>query len=440
MLRVLVLKDIRRWWSDRQAVVVTLLLPLLLTGVLGISFGGFGGGGGPEMEAIPLALVGDPPTLLKEPLERALRESGLFTPVWCDSAEAERLVRKGEARAAVLLPGDLQDLLSGERVAIGVWKDPVSVFQADIVEQILRRMLLRVQGGEAVYVTAWPADGFPAEGEPDPFGDLFEGDSLVGIWRRIRDSSPEADAARAKFEAILDHQAALSDAFDPPAVSLQVVDRTGKVAEEFGPSRNMFDYILPGMGVFFLMFAAAAAAGDLHRERAAGTLRRLLVAPLGNSDLLVGKWLFAMLNGLLQLTVLFTAGRLLFKMSLGPDPLALVMAAVATSAMLASLFLPLALLTANEKQMGTISTGVTLFMALVGGNFINVDQMPPVLQAVGRFTPNYWANLTFNDIIVHGRGAADILPRIAVLFGIAAALLAVAVAIYRRRGGKVGLL
>ncbi|MDO9695302.1 MAG: ABC transporter permease [Candidatus Latescibacteria bacterium] len=439
MLRVLVIKDIRRWWSDRQAVIVTLLLPLLLTAVLGISFGGFGGGA-PEIEAIPLALVGDPPTLLREPLERALRESGLFTPVWCDSAEADRLVRKGEVRAAVLLPGDLQKLLSPERVAIGVWKDPGSVLQADIVEQILRRMLMRVQGGEAVYVAAWPADGFPAVGEPDPFGDLFAGDSVAAVWRRIRDRSPEAEAARLKFEAILDHQVALSDAFDPPAAKLTVVDRTGQEAKGVGPSTNMFDYILPGMGIFFLMFAAAAAAGDLHRERAGGTLRRLLVAPLGSSDLLVGKWLFAMLNGLLQLVVLFAAGRLLFRMSLGPDPLALPLAAVATSAMLASLFLPLALLTANEKQMGTISTGITLFLAMVGGNFINVDQMPAVLQAAGRFTPNYWANRTFNDIVVHGRGVGDILPRVAVLFGIAAVLLAVAVAIYRRRGGKEGLL
>jgi len=439
MLRVLVIKDIRRWWSDRQAVVVTILLPLLLTAVLGISFGGFGGGG-PEVEAIPLALVGDPPSLLRDPLDRALTESGLFAPVWCDSAEADRLVRKGEARAAVVLPDDLQDLLSAERVAIGVWKDPGSVLQADIVEQILRRMLKRVQGGEAVYAAAWPDDGFPAEGRPDPFGDLLAGDSLAEVWRRIRDRSPEAQAARLKFEAILDHQAALHDAFETPSVALTVVDRTGREAQGVGPSTNMFDYILPGMGIFFLMFAAAAAAGDLHREREGGTLRRLLVAPLGNSDLLVGKWLFAMLNGLLQLAVLFAAGRLLFRMSLGPEPLALLLAAVATGAMLASLYLPLALLTANEKQMGTISTGVTLFMALVGGNFINVDQMPPVLQAAGRFTPNYWANRTFNDIIVHGRGTAEILPRAAVLFGIAAALLAVAVAIYRRRGGKEGLL
>lgn len=439
MLRVLVTKDIRRWWSDRQAVVVTLLLPLLLTAVLGISFGGFGGGA-PEIEAIPLALVGDPPSLLRDPLERALVQSGLFAPVWCDSAEADRLVRKGEARAAVVLPDDLQDLLSSERVAIGVWKDPGSVLQADIVEQILRRGLLRVQGGEAVYLAAWPADGFPAAGEPDPFGDLLEGDSLAAIWRRLRDRAPEVAAARQKLEAVLDHQAALHDAFETSAVALTVVDRTGQEAKGVGPSTNMFDYILPGMGVFFLMFAAAAAAGDLHRERAGGTLRRLLVAPLGSSDLLVGKWLFAMLNGLLQLAVLFAAGKLLFRMNLGTDLLALPLAAVATSAMLASLFLPLALLTANEKQMGTISTGVTLFMALVGGNFINVDQMPPVLQAAGRFTPNYWANRTFNDIVVHGRGAADILPRVAVLFGIAAALLAVAVAIYRRRGGKAGLL
>ena len=443
MLGILVRKDIRRWWADRQAVIVTLALPLLLTAVLGVSFGGFGNEG-PQMDAIPLALVGAPPPMIRDALDQALAESGLFDPVWCDSLTADGLVRRGDVRAALVLPSDLLScFVRGEKIVIELWKDPVSAFQADIVEQILERMLLEVRAGEAAYGALWPEDAFPAAGERRPFN-MFSGEaSLLDVWRSVRDGSPAAEADWARLSTILDHQLVLSDAFSTPAVDLKAVERTaGEVGEMESPqaSRNMFDWILPGMGIFFMMFAAANAGGDLHRERAAGTLKRLLVAPLGRSDLLLGKWAFAVANGMLQMAVLFGAGRILFRMNLGPDPFALPLVALATSGMLASFYLPLALLTRDEKQMGQIGTGVTLFLALIGGNFIQPEAMPPFLQAFGRFAPNYWANTAFTSVIAYDKGIASVGTHLAILTAVTVVFLGLSMLIYWRRGGREGLL
>ncbi len=443
MLGVLVRKDIRRWWADRQSVIVTLALPLLLTAVLGVSFGGFGDDG-PQMEAIPLALVGDPPQLIRDSLDNALDQSGFFRPVWCDSLTADSLVRKGEVRAALVFP-DMSPaiLFSGEKVVFELWKDPVSAFQADIVQQILERMLLEVRAGEAVYVAVWPEDWYPAQGEHHPFDMFFKDTSLLEVWRQVRDGTSEAEAAWKQMSTIFDHQVVLSDAFATPAVDLVTYERSaGEVGEMESPqsSRNMFDWILPGMGIFFMMFAAANAGGDLHRERASGTLRRLLVAPLRDSDLLLGKWSFAAANGLLQMMVLFGAGKLLFKMNLGPDPFALALVALATAGMLASFYLPLALLTRDEKQLGQVSTGVTLFLALIGGNFIQPEAMPAVLQTIGRFTPNYWANTAFTSVIAYNRGVGSVGMHLLILMSITVVFLGLSVLIYKRRGGKVGLL
>lgn len=443
MLRVLVIKDIRRWWADRQAVIVTLALPLLLTGVLGVSFGGFGGGG-PSMEAIPLGLVGNPPAMIRDALEQALVETGLFKPVWCDSATADRQVRSGDLRAALVVPPNmLVSYVEGERIEMELWKDPVSVFQADIVEQILQRMLLDLRAGEAAYAAVWPEDWYMETDETSPMEDLFTADSYLEVWRRVSDGTPEAEAAWDQLSTIMDHQVALTDAFAEPAIALVAVERSaGEVGEMEAPqaSRNMFDWILPGMGVFFLMFAAANAGGDLHVEREGGTLRRLLVAPLGDADLLVGKWIFAMINGLLQMIVLFAVGKLLFRMNLGPDPLALPVVAMATSAMLASFYLPLALVTKNAKQLGQLSTGIILFMALIGGNFIPPEAMPSFLQALGRFTPNYWANTAFTNVIARDQGLTEIGTHVLVLLGVAVVFMGLSLLLYRRRGGKEGML
>ena len=63
-MHTLIDKDLRRWWNDRNAVVVALLLPLVLTCILGLSFGGFGGDAG--LSKIPLAVVGNMPSMARQ--------------------------------------------------------------------------------------------------------------------------------------------------------------------------------------------------------------------------------------------------------------------------------------------------------------------------------------------------------------------------------------
>lgn len=441
MRTVLITKDLRRWWSDRNAVVVTLLLPLALTAVLGVSFGGFGGGG-PQIEAIPLDVVGDPPALLRDALDDALAEAGLFVVTWTDSAAARKRVTAGDARAALLVPPDaLERFLDGREVVFTLWKDPGSVFQAQVVEEILKRMVLMIRAGEAAYYGAWPGDWYAA-GRDDPFAELFAGDSSLEVWRRISEGGPQAEAAWERLKVIIDHQTALQDAFAAPLVDLHVEAREGDASDprQAAASRNMFDWILPGMGIFFLMFAAVNAAADIHRERAGGTLRRLLAAPLGPADVLVSKWAYAMLNGLLQLLVLLAAGRVLFKMNLGPDPWSLPVVAAASAAMLGSLYLPLALLTRNEKQMGSLGTGLTLVLGMVGGSFVPIDNLPGALRVLGEAAPNAWAVRAITEVVARNQGLDVVLPLILRLLGAAAALLLLSLAIHRRRGGREALL
>ena len=202
----------------------------------------------------------------------------------------------------------------------------------------------------------------------------------------------------------------------------------------------MFNYFLPGMAVFFLMFSAGGAGGDIHREREGGTLRRMLVSPLRARDLLLGKWIFTTVNGLLQLVILFAVGKAVYGLNLGPDPLALPIQALVTSAALASFFLVLAMLTRTEKQMGQIGTGVILFMAIIGGNFIPTDFMPDFLRLAAKFTPNYWANQGFTSIISHNEGLAAVTTHLTVLAGIAVIFLALAVMLLHIRERKGDLL
>ena len=436
----LVRKDLARMAADRRALVVNLALPLLLTFIMGLSFGGgvFGDAG---ISAIPVVLVGEEvPLPLRGRVDEAMAETGFVTTAWADSAEADRRVREGEAAAAVVLPDDFaRRFFSGEELAVGVWKDPGSPLKAGIVEQILARMLARYQAGEAAYLALWPEDAYGEAGERDAWEDLLDG-GFAEAWRRWRSEGgdPELRAAADRFARSLDHNVALTRALQDETTALRVHDAAAAGAAREDDDVNLFDYFLPSFSVFFLMFGVAASARDIHRERERGTLQRQLLTPLTGVQFLAGKWVSASVQGALQLLVLFLAGAALFRVNLGPDAWSLAVLAVLGSAAAGAFFVLMALLTPGEKVMDSVSTVVILVAAMVGGNMMPLEVMPAWAHVFGRGLFNYWLNLGLNEVIVRDRSLAAAPLPAAVLAGVTAACLAAALAVFlvrRRRGG-----
>jgi len=438
-LTALVRKDLRRMAADRRALLVNLTLPLLLSFIMGLSFGGgvFGGGG---LSEIPVVMVGEGlPEPVRERLGAALAETGFFAAQWADSAEAARRVREGDAAAAVVLPPDLtRRFLRGEELAVAVWKDPGSPLKADIVEQILGRMLARYQAGEAAYLALWPDDAYAAaDGEARGWEDVLDG-GFSEAWRRWR--SPEGDPqlreTAERFLRSVDHNLALAGALGREQVVLRVHDKAP--ARAGAGDVNLFDYFLPGFAVFFLMFGVAAAARDIHRERDRGTLQRQLLSPLTGLQFLAGKWLAAALQGAAQLLVLFLAGAMLFQVNLGPDPWSLLTLVVLGSTAAAGFFVLMALVTPTEKVMDNLSTVVILVAAMLGGNMMPIDALPAWVHGVGRFVFNYWINLGFSNVVAKNRGLAEAPAPAVVLAAVTLLTLGLALAAFlvrRRRGG-----
>ncbi|MFH1844057.1 MAG: ABC transporter permease, partial [bacterium] len=179
---ILIGKDLLRVWRDRRALLINLALPLMLTAAMGLSFGGglFGKSG---ISAIPLAIVAeDLPSMFRDGLTTALEQTDLFQISWVDSATADRLVRRGEIQAAVVIPADAIALfLSDDELAVELWKDPNSQFKADIVEQILSRLMLQIQNREAAHNALWPDDYREFDDPQSDLADYFSND-LGRAW------------------------------------------------------------------------------------------------------------------------------------------------------------------------------------------------------------------------------------------------------------------
>ncbi|RKZ17333.1 hypothetical protein DRQ50_05105 [bacterium] len=441
-LLIVTAKDLRRVWSDRKALVINLALPLLLTFIMGLSFGG-GMFGESKISAIPLAIVGEGiPEQFREQVTDALDETGFFAVDWVDSTAAERQVREGDVAAALVLPEDaFARIFSADSLAVVLWKDPGSPLKAGIVEQILDRGLGRLQAGEAAYRSLWPEDETTAPDGPGgmSWDEFFAGD-VVDVWNRWRDlgADPTLTDVGDQLLARVDRQFALADALETETIVMEVHGKASAAAADDDSEFNLFDYFLPGFAVFFLMFGVSAGVRDLHRERHNGTLQRQLMSPLSPVQVLAGKWLAAVLQGMIQLLALFVAGSLLFGVNLGPDPYSLLVVVTVTAAAAAGLFMLLALISPTEKIMDNLSTTVILVSALIGGNMIPMEAMPPWAHTVGRWVFNYWANLGFSGVIADNESI--LVQRQPVLMLLAAAVVfagasLVVYSLRRRRGG-----
>ena len=378
--------------------------------------------------------------MLKERLAEGLRESEFFEVTWTDSLNADAMVRQGTVTAAVFLPPSFgEDFFRLRPVEIQLWKDPGSELKSGIVEQIITRALRQYQAGEAAYLSLWPNEDYPdLLSEDGEFEDAFINGDMTTIWKRWRQTQNDPQWAEARDKMILsvDRHLALSEAMESSVVSLTVHDKAPMGEAETPKDMNLYDYFLPGFSVFFLMFAVSASARDLHREKLNGTLHRQLLSPVSSIDFLLGKWISSSLQGVFQLVVLYLLGAVLFQVNLGPNfwslPVVILLCCMAGS----GFFLVIALLTPTEKMMDNISTMVVLVFAMVGGNMMPLDQLPSWVHTFGRFGFNYWANVSFNDIMAKNQSAAANLQPLIVLAFMTAGFLVVNVLIVRLKMRK----
>ena len=111
-------------------------------------------------------------------------------------------------------------------------------------------------------------------------------------------------------------------------------------------------------------------------------------------------------------------------MTLGNDPLALVLVCLTVLLCSTSLGLLIAAIARTEGQIGGLSSLVLWVLGFAGILLTWIPLTSP-LDTIARAIPHYWANAAFLDLFVRGQGLADIMPSLLALLGFSVAFLAV---------------
>jgi ABC-2 type transport system permease protein len=175
-----------------------------------------------------------------------------------------------------------------------------------------------------------------------------------------------------------------------------------------------------------------AASSMLIESRRLGVSRRMLASPTSSRAIVLGEMLGRLAIALFEGLLIFVVTMLLFGVEWG-DPLAGI-AIIALFALVgtgAAMLLGSAL--HNAEQAGAIGVFVGLAFAALGGCMVPIDLFPDPMVTVAHVTPHAWAMDAFDAVLRDGGGIPDVLPELGVLAAYAAALLAAATVVFRRR-------
>jgi ABC-2 type transport system permease protein len=433
---ILLRKGLLIFSRARAAVFITFLVPVVLIYLFGHVFGLYRKDSGPN--SIPLAVVNASPEPAARQLVDALqREKSLRVIATAPApgggthplteAEARAGLRDNEYRFALVLPADLvrQDAFG---IRMTFLANPRNEIEAQTVNGlVLKTVFSNVPQllGQALQARARTAVGTERMTQ---FNDTiaaatartFGGDEQ-SIRRQIEAGDFFGTSAGASSTG---EKPSLAGGDKPENILSRVVKiETEQVAGK-ATKNPMAARTVGGYAIMFLLFAVSGSASTLFDERNSGVFQRLLSSPVRPAHIIWARFWFGVILGLAQISALFLAGRLFFGLEIFAHAGALLGVAFAAAAACSAFGIMIAALAPSQAAAAGLATFIVISMSAIGGAWFPVSFMPDTIQTLSKLTLVYWAVEGFTDVLWAGRSLVEVLPKIGILAGIAAVVMA----------------
>jgi ABC-2 type transport system permease protein len=183
--------------------------------------------------------------------------------------------------------------------------------------------------------------------------------------------------------------------------------------------------------ILFMFLTSLTGAVELVITRQLGVSRRLFSTPTGATTIIVGESLARIAFALAQGIFIVAASALLFGVQWG-DPLSLAAVIGVFSLVAGGAAMVIGAVASNPSQAGALGPALGLLLGLLGGAMVPLEVFPSTMQTVARLTPHAWAMDALAVASEAGRGIADIAPQLGVLLAFSVVFFAIAVARFRR--------
>ncbi|MFG6485084.1 ABC transporter permease [Roseateles sp. BYS78W] len=418
-LLALVRAEIKLHFSNRRALLFSIVAPILIAAFFGSLFGGSS-----KMAGIAVGVVDQDGSPLSQRVVAALQaEPSLKSSV---GTEPELLaqVRAGKLRAVAVLPKGLGEQAgralfgAGSKPEIALHFDPSQASALAVVRGLLAQTVMQEVSRTSFSPAALDdlqrqvreSTRLPAE-QRDAFAKMFD---AIGTVRRIDGEASGASAPQGGGGLSMPYTTR----------EIEAVQSTANAAPV---AYNSYAHSFAGMGVQFILMAGVDMAVGLLLMRRLGLWKRLRAAPLSRTQLLGSRVAASTVISLVVFAVIYAVAIAAFGVRVLGSPVGFVLVLASFALLTASFGLLVAALGRTPEATRGLAILATLLMVMLGGAWVPSFIFPEWLQTVSLAVPTRWAVDALDAMTWRGQPFSAALLPSAVMLGFSAVFMVVAI-------------
>ncbi|HBG07143.1 MAG: mannose-1-phosphate guanyltransferase [Geobacteraceae bacterium GWC2_58_44] len=191
--------------------------------------------------------------------------------------------------------------------------------------------------------------------------------------------------------------------------------------------------IVPGlMGVILTLTMVLMTGLAVTRERERGTMENLLAMPVRPIEVMTGKIVPYIAIGMLQVTIILLAARLVFRVPFAGSMVSMYLASLLFVAANLTVGIMMSSLARNQLQAMQLTMFYFLPNMLLSGFMFPFQGMPRWAQYLGNLLPLTYFNRLIRGIFLKGTGLWELWPSVWPLLLFTVLIMTIAVKFYRR--------
>lgn len=175
------------------------------------------------------------------------------------------------------------------------------------------------------------------------------------------------------------------------------------------PVTSGFQRSVPSYLVMFVFINLLVSGAGIAEERATGVMKRLSIAPVSRSEIILGKLLSRFALGWVQMAYMLGIG-LVLGIHWADHPLVLLgfltilaLACASTGILIGTLF-------KDPDKCINVAVWTTIVLSPLGGLWWPIEVVGPTMRQIAYMVPTGWAMESVNGMLAFGAGAREVAP------------------------------
>ncbi|MEO8371158.1 MAG: ABC transporter permease [Candidatus Solibacter sp.] len=419
--QALVKRDLRLFFMDRRAVIMSFVAPIAIATFFGYIFGGAANDRPPSK--IEVAVVNLDNSDIARKVVAAMAADATLNVKDRALEEARESVRGGKTTVAVVVPTGFSDqatralFRSGGKPDIQLLYDPSHATEVQVVRGVLMQHAMEVISREAMSGPSSQrllddslrdSNGSKGMNPADQatLRRMLEG---VGAWNQRQAASPAAAGGG-------------GGGFTMPYTMTQEA-----VTARQGVKYNSMAHSFAGMCVQFILFMGIDAGMVVLYQRRSGLWKRMQAAPISRYTVIGSRATSAAIVAMLIMLAVFGFARVVFGVHVEGSFAGFLGVCLAFAIMTSTFGLLVAVFGKTPEATRGIAILVTLILVMLGGSWVPAFIFPQWLQTVSFAVPTRWAVDGLDAMLWRGSGFDAAVGPIVALLAFAAVFGALAV-------------